>query len=171
MNLLIFCGLQHHVPRSGRPWEDEGTHVSGPSACHLLATLWPLLFMDLVSLWGELFACHLCCRGHSVCHFSACPSDVSLSTLEALRLFCKMRSLVLNLSLLTAGNWVPGPLAGLGGSQPGGGWVSLWNDLPQLLLWSLLFGERSFLSSLDNSLSAVFLSYSVLCIKHLLFYP
>lgn len=62
-----------------------------------------------------------------------------------------MRSLVLNLSLLTARNWVPGPLAGLGGRQLGGGWVNLRNGLLQLLLWSLLSGVRGLLSSLDTT--------------------
>lgn len=52
--LFIICelagSLQLHVPRSGRPWEDQGISVSAPSACHLLAILWPPLLMGLVSL-------------------------------------------------------------------------------------------------------------------------
>lgn len=46
------CGLavslQHCVPISGRPWEEQGFLISRPSACHLLATLWPVLLMGLV---------------------------------------------------------------------------------------------------------------------------
>lgn len=102
---------------------EQGGQASGPPDCHLLTMPWPLPALAQHGLglgsWGRAPEPTTYIRGQPSCPLPLLSKWCFPKPPEALGLFCKMRSLLLYLSLLTAWNWVPGLLARLGSSQLG----------------------------------------------------